>query len=331
MTGSVPAGRRAPAKRAAPARSVPASVYRTDRLRLRHLRLLDLVHRLGSLGAAAREIGISQPAATLLLRELETVFGSTLVERDRRGCRLTPAGRYALERLTIALSSVERAVDAAKAAAIEPLLRVGCVQVAGVSALPAALARLEKAGTLGRMQIIEGRARDLLASLCAGRIDCVIGWMDESLADALPVGQLDIRPLRYGRMQVVASPIHPLARSRAISVTELARWRWIVPPPESRTHAAFVRLFVGNGVPAPPVTVECAALHTTLHLVSATRLLAVAPDAAVREYAKRGMIAPLKGPALDLGRNRVSVMTRRDSEALPAVDRLRKALLTAAG
>jgi len=327
MTGSVPAGRRASAKRVAPARSVPASVYRTDRLRLRHLRLLDLVHRLGSLGAAAREIGISQPAATLLLRELETVFGSTLVERDRRGCRLTPAGRYALERLTIALSSVERAVDAAKAAAIEPLLRVGCVQVAGVSALPAALARLEKAGTLGRMQIIEGRARDLLASLCAGRIDCVIGWMDESLADSLPVGQLDIRPLRYGRMQVVASPIHPLARSRAISVTELARWRWIVPPPESRTHAAFVRLFVGNGVPAPPVTVECAALHTTLHLVSATSLLAVAPDAAVREYAKRGMIAPLKGPALDLGRNHVSVMTRRDSAALPAVDRLRKALL----
>ena len=330
MSSRAPTKRRTPAKRAAAAPPVPASAHRTDRLRLRHLRLLDLVHRLGSLGNAARELGISQPAATILLRELETVFDSTLVDRDRRGCRLTAAGRYALERLAIALSSVERAVDAAKTAAIEPLLRVGCVQVAGVSALPAALARLEKTGTLGRMQIREGRARDLLASLCAGRIDCVIGWMDESLADALPVGQLNIQPLWYGRMQVVASTTHPLARSRAVSVTELARWRWIVPPPESRTHAAFVRLFVGNGVPAPPVTVECSALHTTLHLVSATRLLAVAPDAAVREYAKRRMVAPLKGPALDLGRNHVSVMTRQDSEALPAVLRLREALLAAA-
>ena len=330
MTGRTPTGRRIPAKRAAASPPVPASVYRTDRLRLRHLRLLDLVHRHGSLGNAARELGISQPAATLLLRELEAVFASKLAERDRRGCRLTAAGRYALERLAIALSPVERAVDAARTAAIEPLLRVGCVQVAGVSALPAALARLEKAGTLGRMQIREGRARELLASLCAGRIDCVIGWMDESLADALPVGQLNIAPLWYGRMQVVASATHPLARSRAVPVAELARWRWIVPPPESRTHAAFLRLFLQNGVPAPPVTVECSALHTSLNLVSATKLLAVAPDAVVRHYAQRGMIAPLKGPALDLGRNHVSVMTRRDSDGLPAVDRLRKALLATA-
>jgi len=64
--------------------------------------------------------------------------------------------------------------------------------------------------------------------------------------------------------------------------------------------------------------------------VSATSLLAVAPDAAVREYAKRRMVAPLKGPALDLGRNHVSVMTRRDSGALRAVVRLRDALLAVA-
>jgi molybdate transport repressor ModE-like protein len=320
----------APRKRPRASTAAPASAYRTDRLRLRHLRLLDLIHRRGSLGNAARELGISQPAATLLLRELETVFGSRLVDRDRRGGRLTAAGRYALERLTIALSSVERAIEAAGTAAIEPLLRLGCVQVAGVSVLPSALARLERSATLGRIRIQEGRARDLLAALAAGQVDCVIGWMDESLADALPVGQLDIRPLWYGRMQVAASAKHPLARSRAVSISELARESWIVPPPESRTHASFVRLFLHNGAAAPPVTIECAALHTMLHLVSATRLLAVAPDAAVRHYAKRGMIAPLKGPALDLGRNQVSVMTRRDSDALPAISRLRKALLAAA-
>jgi molybdate transport repressor ModE-like protein len=309
----------------------PAASYRTDRLRLRHLRLLGLVDRRGSLGLAARELGISQPAATLLLRELEAVFGARLVDRDRRGGRLTVAGRHALDRLTIALSSVERAIEAARTASIEPLLRLGCVQVAGVSALPAALARLEKAGALGRIRIQEGRARDLLAALSAARIDCVIGWVDESLADVLPAGQLDIQPLRYGRMQVVAAATHPFARSRAVSVAHLARASWIVPPPESRTHAAFLRLFLRNGVPAPPVTIECAALHTMLHLVSATRLLAVAPDAAVRHYAKQGMIATLKGPALTFGRSRISVMTRRDSAAIPAIARMRKALLAAAG
>ena len=317
---------------AAPVRAATAAApgYRTDRLRLRHLRLLELVARHGSLGGAARELGVSQPAATLLLRELETVFGSRLVARGPRGGRLTDAGVLALERLAIALTSVARAIEAARTPADPPVVRVGCVQVAGVGALPAALARLERANAPLRLQVQEGRARELVASLAAGQLDCVIGWMDESVADALPIDELDIRPLGFGRMQVVAARTHPLARRRSVPVAELARWRWIVPRPESRTHAAFVRLFVANGMAAPPVAVECPALHTMLHLVAATRFLAVAPDAAVRAYARRGAIAPLAGPALDLGRDQVSVITRRDGAGLPAVARLRDALLATA-
>jgi molybdate transport repressor ModE-like protein len=315
----------------ASSRRVSASVYRTDRLRLRHLRLLQLVDRHGSLGSAARELGVSQPAATLLLRELEAVFDAGLVERGPRGGRLTAAGALALERLTIALVSVERAMEAARTPASEPVLRVGCIQVVGVEMLPAALARLEGAAAPGRIRIREGRARDLVAALCAGELDCVIGWMDEAVAQGQPVEQLEIAPLRHGRMQVVAAPAHPLARRRRVPVEELSRWRWIVPPPESRTHAAFLRLFLVNGLVAPPVTVECAALHTTLHLVAQSRFLAVAPDAAVRAYARRGMVAALKGPALDLGRDTVSLLTRRDSAALPAIARFRKALLATGG
>jgi molybdate transport repressor ModE-like protein len=305
-------------------------VYRLERLRLRHLRLLEWVHRGGSLGSAARNLGVSQPAATLLLRELEAVFGARLVERDARGGRLTPAGECALERLTIALSAVERAIEAARTSAIGPPLRLGCVQLAGVSLLPAALARLEKTGALGRVRLQEGRARELLAALRKGELDCVVAWVDESVADAVPMADLAIEPLWHGRMQVVASISHPLARSRAVSVAELAGWRWIVPPPGSRTHTAYLRLFLHAGLSAPPVAVECPALHTMLRIVSVTQLLAVAPDAAVRQYAKLRMVRPLAGPALELGRNPVSVVCRRDSEALAGVRLLRRALSEAA-
>lgn len=304
-----------------------AYVYRADRLRLRHLRLLKLIDSRGSLGSAARGLGISQPAVTLLLRELETVFAVKLVERNARGAWLTRAGRQALDRLTVALSSVERAIRAARIPTIEPPLRLGCIQVAGISGLPAALDRLDQVGALGRIHIHEGRAHDLLAALCAGNLDCVIGWIDESLTEGLSVGELRIEPLWYGRMQVAAAVSHPLADSRSVSVAELARWPWIVPPPGSRTHAAYLRLFLHGGIPAPPVTVECSALHTMLQVVSATRFLCVAPDAAVRYYAKLRLITPLKGPKLSFGRNQVSVVTRRDSDALPAVRELRRALL----
>ena len=108
------------------------------------------MHRLGSLGAAARELRISQPTATMLLHELEEVFGAKLVDRGPRGARLTMAGLRALERLSIALVSVERGIEAAAAPDLAPVLRLGCVQTAGVKALPSALARLEQAGHVQR-------------------------------------------------------------------------------------------------------------------------------------------------------------------------------------
>ena len=312
-----------------PTAAAVAPVHRGDRLRLRHLRLLDLVRRRGSLGAAARALGVSQPAATLLLRELEAAFGTALVERDRRGARVTPSGLRALERLTVTLSSFEHAVEAARMPSLEPVLRVGAVQMAGMRALPRALAALERAGHAGRIQLREGRARELLGALREGTLDCMIGWMDESLADAAPAEQLRIEPLWYSRMLVVAAAKHPLAQARSVDVADLSRWRWIVPPPESRTHAAFLQLFLHNGVPVPPVAVECAALHTMLRIVATTRFLAVAPDTVVGHYARQHLVAALRGRALDLGRNQVSLVTRRDSDALQAVARLREALAVA--
>ncbi|MCC6475180.1 MAG: LysR family transcriptional regulator [Burkholderiales bacterium] len=317
---------RARSERDSQRRAPGLPAYRVERLRLRHLRLLERIDAAGSLGSAARALGISQPAATVLLRELETVFDAVLVERDARGARLSAAGHLALERIRIALASVGRALEAVALPAAAAPLRVGCVQVAGVWVLPAALCAMEQAGTPGRMVVREGRTGELLAALCTGELDCVIGWMDEALADALPAGELDIEPLGYGSMQVVASVAHPLARSRAVSVAQLSGWHWIVPPRGSRTHSAYLRLFLHAGIPAPSVVVECPALHTALHIVGATRFLAVAPDAAARHYARLGLLKPLEGPALRLEREQFALVTRRDSEALPGLRVLRQAL-----
>ena len=301
------------------ARPGGGETYRLDRLRIRHLRLLELVSRLGSIGNAARALGVSQPACTLLLRDLENVFGARLVMRESKGGQLTPAGRLALERLTIALAAVDRAAEAARTPALAPLLRVGGIQVVGTTLMPAVLARLARGRKSMRIALREGRAVDLMASLVRGELDCVIGWMDAAVLDTVPVGRLAIRPVRYGRMQVVAAHSHPLARRRVGSVAPLLQWPWVVPPPGSRTHTAFRRLFLQHGVPPPPVTVECAALHTSLRVVVATHRVAVSPDAAVRAYLGRRGVAALRGPVLDVGEDPISIATHRDSEALATV------------
>ena len=195
---------------------------------------------------------------------------------------------------------------------------------------------VRQAGGLGLCQHLDAErtqaAGDGACQLgVVGRQDAVVGWLDETIADGLPIDELAIDPIREGRMQVVAAASHPLARSRSVSVGELSRARWIVPPPESRTHAAYRRLFVSNGAAPPPVAVECASLHASLRIVSTTRMLAVAPDDAVSAYRRLGMIAALRGRSLDLGHAPLSVFTRRDLPASPAMLALRGALRAGRG
>src|SRR4051812_21456544 len=56
------------------------------------LELLLAVARLGSLGRAARELGITQPAASSRIRAMERRLGVALVDRSPRGSRLTGPG-----------------------------------------------------------------------------------------------------------------------------------------------------------------------------------------------------------------------------------------------
>src|ERR1700678_4362307 len=70
--------------------------------------LLLSVARLASLGLAAAEHGISQPAASTRVRRLERQLGLTLIERTPRGSRLTPDGE-------LVAGWAQAAIDAATA------------------------------------------------------------------------------------------------------------------------------------------------------------------------------------------------------------------------
>jgi len=306
-----------------------SAAYRLDRLRLRHLRLLEVIDREGSLGAAARELGISQPAVTLLLREVEDVFGVHLVERDARGGRLTAAGRHARDRLVIAMASVNFAIGAAQQSGRDPTLRVGCVQLVGFSALPAALTRLLADDALPYLHIEEAEAVTLVAALAAGELDCVIGWLDETIASAVDLDTIHVEPLWSGHMQVFASAAHPLARRRQVRMADLAECPWVVPHRGSRTYAAFQRLFLNNGLAAPRPRVVCTSIHSGMHMVAASRFVSIGPDRLIAQYRDSLGIQPLRGRELDSGRAQLSFFTLKEAAGFEPAQRLRQALLAA--
>src|SRR4051812_13177467 len=71
------------------------------------LRLVLEVDRHGSISAAAEACAISQPAASMHLRKLETAMRHRMYERAGRGTRLTDAGRVLARSAAIVLSTLE--------------------------------------------------------------------------------------------------------------------------------------------------------------------------------------------------------------------------------
>ena len=64
------------------------------KLSIRNLKVLDTVCQEKNMTKAAKQLDISQPAASLAVREMEEYTGTTLFERDGRGMRLTKAARH---------------------------------------------------------------------------------------------------------------------------------------------------------------------------------------------------------------------------------------------
>ena len=98
-----------------------------NRLKLRQLNLLAAIGELGSLHKAADKIGVSQPAATRLLHELEALFCVPLFERTNRGLLPTETGRLLVRHASVLVAGIDTVYEATRSVRLGTAgsLRVG--------------------------------------------------------------------------------------------------------------------------------------------------------------------------------------------------------------
>ncbi|QHC28646.1 LysR family transcriptional regulator [Streptomyces sp. HF10] len=174
------------------------------------LELLLAVARLGSLGAAAREAGITQPAASSRVRSMERQLGVALVDRSPRGSRLTDAG-------VLVTDWARRVVEAAAAfdAGARALrdrrdsrLRVAASMTIAEYLLPGWLLALHAERPDTAVSLLAGNSARVAELLLSGEAD--LGFV-EGLS--VPAG-LDAVVIGHDRLIVVTAPGHPWARRR---------------------------------------------------------------------------------------------------------------------
>lgn len=176
----------------------------------------------GSLSATAQILGYTQSAVSRQIAALEREIGVTLLSREPRGVRLTPAGEALLPHARLVVAEAGRGVRAATAARTVPHLVIGAVPSAAVSLVPAAVRRFPDGID---WTLVTGLTPGLLERVAGGELDVAV-VTDAPPGLDVPRG-LGVTRLGEDPMAVVLPGDHRLARRRRVGVTDLVDERWI--------------------------------------------------------------------------------------------------------
>ena len=207
------------------------------------LQAFSTVARLGSVKAAARALGVSEPAISGAIAALRRDLGDELFTRTNGGIALTPGGSRLASTAAEILGLADRARrSVGEAQGDAELLRVAVTSaVAEYVAPPLLDAFVRRApSTEASVQVEPGSAfADLLQDRVA---DVTLG---PRLGGDAALGLESVPFLRY-RLIVVAGPRHRLAGRRELAAAALAGERWLVGPSGAEPQTAVGEFLARN-------------------------------------------------------------------------------------
>lgn len=197
-----------------------------SRMELRHIRYFATIAREGNISRAAKALGISQPALSKQLFELEEELGQTLFERTARGVRLTAKGLVFRQRAEEIMSLVDRAareVSCAKSR-LAGQITLGSSETFAFKFVAAALRSLVAENPAVSFRIVSGNAEDLAGRVKQGELDLalLIGPTRIENCETLSLGA-------YHRLGLVLRRDDPLAKKSEITPDDILNRTLLMP------------------------------------------------------------------------------------------------------
>ena len=288
-------------------------------LNLHHLRVFAVVGQLGGIGVAARAIGVSQPAVSRSIRDLETELGLRILERAPNGIVLTAAGRELFEHAQ-AVIAAERAAEEAMSAVrglARGTLHVGASTTIATYLLPPLIGAFTRAHPGIELRLSAVHTRILVPLVRQHQVD--IALAEAPVADR----RLVVRRWINDEMVVIASPTHPLAQrardGQSIPPGALDEELLILREPESGTRDLVLRGLSAANI-APSRTMAVDGTEVIKQLVAEGVGIAVVSRDAVADQVSVGRLVTLQVDGLAIVRpfNRLAVLRRRPSAAARA-------------
>ena len=273
-------------------------------LNLGYLATFRLVIQRGSFSAAADVLGISQPAVSLQIRQLEQFLQTRLVERTGRGIKATAAGQALLvhgERIEQAVDETLRSVSAFNHD-VSGTITLGTGATACIHLLPPLLQQLRSDYPLLRVGVTTGNTLDIVRAIEENRLD--MGLV------TLPVSgrALDVMPVMDEEFVFIASQAQQ-AMFTDLRPDALHTLPLIAFESGSGTRALIDGWFEASGLTITPA-MQLGSIEAIKRMVRSGLGYSIVPKMAVEQKADReGLCVSSLSPVLQ---RQLAVVMRQD-------------------
>lgn len=298
---------------AAKALSPTAPVFSLAVSRQRINIFLAFAH-LRHMSAVAKELGISQPAVSMALRDLEQSIGVPLYEQVAGTFRFTRAGDVLVNHLKRALVQLRlaRAEMNRVKGQFEGSIAVGALPFGGASILPPAISRLLASYPQLKISTHEGPFDTLVAGLWCGDLDLAVGALQPLEHHA---GLISDR-LFDDPIIVVARADHPLAQQQNVTLNDVVKAGWVLPADGTPTREALFSALQQKGLNCPRVSVESSDVSTIRGLLLESNLISAGARRLFHHDLQSGALVRLADD-YPIAQRSIGILTRTQAHSSP--------------
>ena len=275
--------------------------------------------------AVAHEFGITQPAVSVALKDLETGLGATLLERSARGLMPTAAGEIVAFYFKRVLAELRHIVPdiAASEGTLQGSIHVGALPLGRTQILPTAIASLLARHPRLHVATVESPYDALASAMRSGDINFIFG----ALRTGSEVKDLAQEALFEDRLSVIARAGHPFTRLKRIDFDALRKAKWVLSRRGAPSRELLEKSFSAAHEATPVPAVETGDLALLRGLLLESDMLTAISAHQLHYEIRDGSLAILPF-ALDRTRRDIGISQRQGAMPSPGAAALMNELRT---
>jgi LysR family pca operon transcriptional activator len=203
---------------------------------------------------AAEVLGLTQPAVSKTIIELEEMLGVLLFERSRQNISLTSAGQIFLRYAGASLAALRQGLEAVDQAQSlhKSTVKVGALPTVSARLLPRVVEKYIQRYQGAKVRVVTGQTAVLHTQLRQGDLDIVIGRMSEPET----MQGLSFNHLYSEEIAFLVRPNHPILLVERMDFSDIMHYPLVLPPTGSAIRPTVERFLLSQGIGMPSGQVE---------------------------------------------------------------------------